>query len=270
MSATDLFGFSEDDIAMLFDDDSIVQDTGESQNAALQELSRQISGQYVDVLAAYAGSAFGGRASAARSQVDAALDALMRLAVASEDSDLVTCLAELAALLPMAEEEGARKRQQFMGQMREWVLRFADLLGIDDAARMRHLVTVDRSANPLLDELANIRGIGPKRLERLYCAGLFSVSVISQADPVDVAHVTGIPSKLAEDVVAATLDYATRCRAETLEGLTRRAIETRELVERVRRNGGPRPQVLDGVKQAFLELQKALEMLEMDANGGVQ
>jgi hypothetical protein len=85
-------------------------------------------------------------------------------------------------------------------------------------------VEFDAREIPLFGELAALPGIGPRRLERLFCAGLFAVEVVSGADPMEVAQVTGLPRALAVEVVTRAREFESEHRRRTvLEMRTRLA-----------------------------------------------
>lgn len=267
MGGDSLFEFGEGDLDFEADLDFLAEgghfvEENEGSRSALHDLSRSISGQYVEVLASFASQSLGGRSTeATRGQVVSALDALLRLGGASADEALVAVLEELRDLLPQSAVMGGTARRDFMRDMQAWVLKFAELLDESDADRMRGLVTFERGSIPLLDEIGEIRGIGPKRLERLYCAGLFSVEMLHDADPIEVAHVTGLPGRLAEDVVDAARRFAEAERERCLSDLIRRAEETHRRLEKEVRSGRPDPQLVTAVRHALEELEAAAAIL---------
>lgn len=250
--------FDEGDFAALVEGGFVVQETDEDVDASgLQRLSRRISGQYVDVLAGYAGAAFHGRATEAlRTQVDAALGGLTRLAQASGDRPLEACLTRLGALLPQTTVLGGARRRDFMRDLSAWVLDFAELLEPEDADRLRALVRFDTDRLPLLDRLAEVRGIGPKRLQRLYCAGLFSVDVVAGATAEDVASVTGLPSRLSARVVEAAAEFADEERRAVAMDLRRRSAQLKRTLSEV--DDDERQQVIAVALEAMNEIREAL------------
>ncbi|TNE91195.1 MAG: hypothetical protein EP330_06000 [Deltaproteobacteria bacterium] len=221
-----------------FDDADLADLTQEllAPSEELGRVSRRIAAQYAEVVASFAASAFAGRANEATlAQVEAAVDALRRLADASGDTQQDRLLGELWRIIGPATTGrlNSRARQSALVQLREWIPRFADTLEAEDAERLIGLVEWDSSAVPLLDELATLHGIGPRRLQRLYAAGLHNVSVVAAADPQDVAEVTGLPRELAARVVAATREYAFTERRRCLEGLRDRALRLRNILDSV-------------------------------------
>ena len=117
--------------------------------------------------------------------------------------------------------------------MWDWIPRFATTLSAEHAQRLLDLVRWDGGSAPLMEELHSLRGIGPKRLGRLYAAGLHTVDVVASADPIEVALVTGLPGKLSVNVVDATRQFAVEERVRCLESLRDRARRLREILTAV-------------------------------------
>ena len=254
----------EDDLLFLFGEGEFeVDDDDADEHAVLHTLSRRISGQYIEVLATFAAQAFAGHATPAhRDQVHAAVSALSRLAEASHDASLLGILNQLEALLPSSQVTTTGRRRRFIADLKEWVLAFSALLSDEDAERMHRLVSFDNHALPLLDELAAIKGIGPKRLERLYFAGLFSVEVVCAAEPADVAAVTALPLHLAEEVVRASVEFAHRQRVDCAQALYQRTSEISTLLKNFDPSRKDDRKLLDAARQAMEELQAALSSLD--------
>jgi Helix-hairpin-helix domain len=191
----------------------------------LLRLTRRIAGQYVEVLAGSLALAFMGKDNTATdSQLAAALETMLRLADACGAEELGRALREMDLLVRDWQERRLR-RAAFIHSLRESVLNLCRCLEPEDAASLKKLVVYSRRSLPLLDELAALPGIGPRRLNRLYSAGLFTVEAVGAADPMEVAQVTGLPRKLAEEVVRATRSYADAERRKSLEELRSRATD---------------------------------------------
>lgn len=251
-------GLEDFDVGALVANGTAVSEVGDEELQELQRLSRSISGQYVDVVVTFATQALRDRAGeAARAQVLAALDSLERLAAASHDSPLQTVLGRLREVASRGDARGKAHRTRFIHDLRSAVHAFADLLDGEDARRLRSLVAMEGARPPLLDQLAGLRGIGPKRLEALYCAGLFTVDALASASPDEVAAVTGLPLDLARDVVSATQTYATEQRTRCVDELTRRARELRAVLTALPR-GLEDQHVMNGARQAIADLQQIL------------
>ncbi len=258
LTAFDLTDSTDDDDD---DDDNGIGDLLEASDEVVR-VSRRIAGQYVEVLARFAAAAFGrSTTSVDHTQIRSAIDALHRLAKASEDHAQVALLEELQSLIEPATtgRRNSRSRQGALIRLREWLPRFADTLEPLDGKRLVHLVEWDAEAAPLLSELSEIRGIGPKRLQRLYSAGLFTVDRVAAANAEDIVAVTGIPGKLAHSVVDVTHTWAVEERERCYTGMLER-------VHRLRRILGALPSsnqdVAAAAARALLEVERALQDLE--------
>jgi predicted flap endonuclease-1-like 5' DNA nuclease len=229
----------------------------------LTGLSRRIAGQYAEVVAAFASHAFAGRSGeAALQQVRMAVNALRRLSQATHDDDVLLALDRLDGVLEHHSARGGRARQRFLKDLRDALLALADHLEPADADRLRNLVVFDRRALPLLDELANLPGIGPRRLERLYCAGLFTVEAVGAANPEEIAQVTGLPRPLAERVVEATRQFAGEQRRRVLTELQERATQLNAALTGIPLDPTTDHDLADMARSALVELQAALERLD--------
>lgn len=223
-------------------------------------VSRRIAGQYVEVLARFSASAFGRDGSAVSvDQVKSAIDALLRLARAATDEEQARLLEELLELVGPATQgrRNSRARSAAIRELRDWIPRFAATLEPADGDRLVRLVKWDRDAAPLLAELAEIHGIGPKRLGRLYAAGLFTVDSVAGSDPQDIVAVTGIPEKLAVAVVESTHAYALEERQRCLSGLVEQAHRLRRILKAV-----PMDDVVTAAAAALREVERTLHSLE--------
>lgn len=202
----------------------------------LTRVSRRVAAQYAEVLAAFARQALAGKARVTSTDhVEAAIASLLRLAQASRDSVQVALLEELTGLIEpcVTGPLRSRARQSALVRLRDWIPEFAETLEQEDGAVLIEIISWDRGGAPLMEELANLRGIGPRRLGRLYAAGLHNVAVVATADPEEVAAVTGLPLALAERVVEATREYAVEERRRCLESMQDDAARLRSLLDAV-------------------------------------
>lgn len=231
----------------------------------LGRVSRRIAAQYAEVIASFASNALAGRTSSGSvTQVEEALDALRRLSTAADDPRQRVLLDQLELLLLPATTGrlNSRSRQGALMKLRSWIPRFAETLEAEDAERMARLVEWERGSVPLLDELAGIRGIGPKRLRRLYAAGLHNVGAVADADPQEVAEVTGLPRKLSERVVEATRRFAVTERRRSLEGMREHALRLRSLLESVPLHEDELFELL--ARQSLREVMTTFRLLELE------
>ncbi|MCK6525514.1 helix-hairpin-helix domain-containing protein [Myxococcota bacterium] len=230
----------------------------------LHALARTLSGQYVDVVGAFVRQVFSSRPGRAQpgNQVLGALDALLRLSKETGDVPLQSALSTVHEVITAGVPEHRRDFNRFLTQLRDAVLVFADLLREEDAERLKGLILYQDRSLPLLEELANLRGIGPKRLERLYCAGLFTIEAVAEADPGDVAEVTGLPRKLAEQVVESTREFAERQRRSCVVELHQRVQEFHAVLPRLNPSNEDDRRILELARQTLAELQSALSQIE--------
>lgn len=271
MSLIDL-DFSDDELANLFaapPPQTGAAQQGQAQQAAeppdveateeLVALTRKLAAQYIDVLAAFARDSFRGDGEIDTHGVAGAIDALDRLAESTNDTDLLKVLRQLAKLVDAsstAHESKSRVRDLMRVQMRHWVLRFADCLEGDDRKRMRELVLFDKSNVPLFDQLARIRGIGPRRIQRMYCAGLFTVETVIQSTPDDISSVTGIPLALARRIHDETAKYAEEMKGRAVEDLVAAVDNLKNTLPRfTEKDGG----LARRIKRALADLQQTVD-----------
>lgn len=258
------------DLAALFGGAAFVRDAGPSfvplgadevhdllteTSDELAAVSGRITGQYAEVLARFAARAFGGGADASdleavRTTV-ANLRRLSRVAGSPRQREL---LDEIDALTARVVTDRSGERRRALARLQEWVPAFAETLPEEDARSLVGVLRWEKGAVPLLDELATLRGIGPRRLERLHAAGLFTVEVVGHADPDDVAAVTGIPRPLAARVVEAARRYA--------EAERRRCVEVlRENASRLARMVRGSPEEADGLRPQLAEILRDVNEL---------
>ena len=237
----------------------------------LLRLTRRIAGQYVEVLAGSLALAFMGKdSSATDSQLAAALETMLRLADACGADELGRARREMDLLVRDWQQRRPRRRAAFIHALRDSVLSLCRCLEPEDAASLKKLVVYERRSLPLLDELAALPGIGPRRLGRLYSAGLFTVEAVSAADPMEVAQVTGLPRKLAEEVVRATRAYADAERRKSLEELRSRATDALSTLRLMRPDLREDRALIELTRSTLGALQAALAALEVGAAGPTQ
>lgn len=230
----------------------------------LGRVARRIAGSYVTVVARHAAVAFGRDASDDGDlEVRSAVDALQRLAHAADDRRQLGLLHELGGLLDDLRAPHARASQRALTALTDWIPRFAETLEPEDARRLLDLVHWEKGSVPLLEELGTIRGIGRKRLARLYAAGLFSVDTVANARPEEIVQVTALPYPLAVQVVARTRQFAEDERRRCVSDLRDRAMRLAALVRSFHGAGAGTGGL---VEEATAALRQALRQLD---DGGV-
>lgn len=256
----DLFG--EDDLSLILGAAGPEAATEAAEEAhPLRMLTRNIATQYVDPIAGLATGVFAGRGRELRPQFQAAVHALRRLASASEDQEMVSVLDEFDEVLPDQDLRG-RARDRLFVRLRDWVQRFAALLPEADRDRMRAVVEVDRGESPFIQELLRVEGIGEKRMERLYCAGLFTVTAVVGATATEIASVTGMPLRLAERVVATARRYEQERPRRVASNLVQYASQTKEALESVQVDDPRRDEILAAARTAVEQLVAVLAAME--------
>ena len=227
----------------------------------LQAVSRRIAGQFVDLIQAFSGTIFTRRPNPATTdQFKHALDALHRLAVATQDAPQIALLDEMrTALVELVDHhERGRVLDRFATWLRAWIPRFSATLDAADGERLVSLVSYRNQTIPLFAELGNIQGIGRRRLERLYCAGLYTVEAVCAADATELAQVTGLPQALAARVIEATRAYAVEQRRRCVFEMRDRA---RELARTMTSAQGADPELVRLAMSTMVELQSLLATL---------
>jgi len=260
------FHFSDDELSALLhgtDESSTLESLPESvaPSQELRVLSRQLAGQYVDVLASFISQAFAHvTISATSEQVHSTLHPLLRLADETGDIELGGRLRELKSMLESPPADTQRERTRYLKQLRAWLLSYATCLSGQSGRRLRELVDFGEQQPPLLRALEQIKGIGPRRLDRLYCAGLFTVDRVINADPEEIAQVTGLPIRLAEEVVARTHAFSTQERKRQAQEL-RRSVLT--FTQSLRSLGAyDDPTMLEAAQETLAQLQQLIAQLK--------
>lgn len=206
-----LSGPSRGNLLVSFDDDD------DDDSPELLAVTHRIAEQYIDVVVMVAQRVLSSTDHAgATLQLGGALDSLIVLADAAGDQAQVALLQEMRDECRVYEETGNKGRRRFVPRLRAWLPRYADQVGGDAGARLRDVFQFRSSDVPLFRELANLKGMGPKRLESLYCAGLHTVDALCAADAEGVSQVTGIPRALAEDLLAHARAWASENHRRTL------------------------------------------------------
>lgn len=226
----------------------------------LVAVAQRVSGQYVEILAMVSAQLLAGTAHVgAADQLESALDALRRLVVVQEADETLSLIDEMIAACSTwrTAGPGRRARTRFLDTLRAWLPRLARALGPEEGNRLRNLTEYDPGAVPLFSELEGIRGMGPKRLQRLYCAGLFTVDALSAADPVEVSQVTGLPRELTTQIVERTRTFATEHRRRTIASMQQRLGEFARLVQEI----DPRrePELARLARTAVLEMRRLVQ-----------
>ncbi len=203
----------------------------------LHAVARRIAGSHVDVVASFARTVFSGTVSRAdMMRFTSALSQLERLALAADDGVQEEVLRGMREFVVdrLAALEGKRGRRVLLPRVRGFLDAFSACLDGEDAERLARLVRYEAGTVPLLEQLARLSGIGPRRLERLYCCGLYSVDALVHADPDEVAAVSGLPRLLAGEVVRAARAWASERRDASVRQLRTSLAEFLAMAEALR------------------------------------
>jgi hypothetical protein len=94
--------------------------------------------------------------------------------------------------------------------IRPFSLTFEQLIeALSDEVRQEYFADFHyrKDSNELIEEIRRIRNIGPKRIQRLYAAGLTNIKIIEQASAWDIAVTTGIMIELARQIKHVAEEY---------------------------------------------------------------
>lgn len=114
-----------------------------------------------------------------------------------------------------------------------------------------------KNSNPLLEEFRNIRNIGPKRLQRLYAAGLTTIEGVESAYPEDIAVTTGISIKLVYQIKEVAKLYRMRRERDQVQKVKRLTSELMDAVKGLRFDRSLR--VVKEVAPGLKDLNRVLE-----------
>lgn len=239
----------------------LVTESESETETALQHVAQRISGQYGEVIAVWTRAVLSSKEPAETSGVAATVENLIRLAESSQNrtqTDLLRALQEILQSL-----QGTRPRDRrgdrARVRLRDWIPEYAKTLVGADATRLLKLVRWDAGAAPLMSELRGVAGLGPRRLTRLYSAGLGDVDAVATAEPEEVAAVTGIPFAVAVDAVSRAREYAVTERRRCVEDIQVRATRLHALLNRL--EDGPDPELVEVARVTLGQVEHAFKAL---------
>lgn len=178
-------------------------------SAEARALARMLGSQYAEVIAHYAVDALMGRNSRHAPKLRQIVKSFRKLATEMNDHELLQLYEQLGELIETFTTSSTHERRLSASRkLRDWVMAFADLVGDEAAWKLRRLVVFRKGVHPLISHIREIRGIGDKRLERLYSAGLLTTDSLVDADPSELSQIVGIPTRLARHVVEACRRFA--------------------------------------------------------------
>lgn len=256
---------SDLDLDAILSDPSNMEAPGDAvlDTSHLVELGRDLSVQYVDVIANYATEVFASLdPSASRSQVQAAVANLHDLSRATNDQLMQDKLARLAEVIDEPVPRAQVQRTRYVDTLKAAIGGFGELLEGEGRQRLLGIVRYRTQGDPVLMFLRTIHGIGPRRLERLYLAGLHDLDRLTSADPEEVAAVTGLPLKLAHTVVEESTRFAEEERKRALHALSEKAAWLTRSVANLDPADDEQRSLIDGARAAMRHLESMLAKLE--------
>lgn len=244
--------------------------TGVAVNDAAPEIShearalaRALGAQYVEVIAHYAVDALMGRTSRHAPKLKAVLKDSRRLAHEMGDGELLTMYDELNELIDaFASAATGEPRVIASRRLRDWVMTFADLVGDEPGQKLRRVVVFRKGVHPLISHLREVRGIGDKRLERLYAAGLLTTETLVEAEPKELANIVGIPLRLARAVVEACQRFSDQQRLSHVKSLKTAAGEVTKALRHADQHDQSHVRLVAAVRDTISGLAEALKELE--------
>lgn len=239
----------------------LVDESEEEEDSALQRVAQRISGEYGEVIASWISRVLATSDPAETEGMQATVSNLLRLAQSAQRTEQVELLTQLRQTLHELQGTKPRTRRGDRARvaLRDWIPAFAETLHGEDAERLLRVVRWDEDTMPLLDELKGVDGIGPRRLTRLYAAGLGNLDSVANADPEDVAAVTGIPVAIAEEVVRRARAFAVEERHRCVTEIQQRAQRLKTLLTRI--HDGQDGDLIAAARSALAHVEGAFQEL---------
>ncbi|MFK7930968.1 MAG: helix-hairpin-helix domain-containing protein [Myxococcota bacterium] len=225
----------------------------------LQALGRDLAAQYANTIGDYAVSVFSREDSEkGRLQVRAAITSMLDLANATSDAALVRTLTPWLPLLdaPSPRKTLARTRQ--IKDLKAMVKDFASLLDEQEQQQLLSIVQYRGRSSPLMAFLRQLPGIGPRRLERMFLAGLHDLDRLCTAEPDELQRVTGMPLAVAQNTCRSARVFAEEERKRAFHALTERAAWLTESVGKLNMADPEQRRLIEFARQAMNALQEQL------------
>lgn len=256
--------FSDDELAQVLAPRPLTEPLPAPEvSGSARALARMLGAQYAEIIAHYAIDTIAGRSSKHAPKLEQIIRNFKRLATEMGDHELLRLYESLAELIEAYEgAKSADARGAVSQRLRDWVMTFADLVGGDAGQKLRRLVVFKKGVHPLISHLREIRGIGEKRLERLYAAGLLTVEALVEADPMELASVVGVPKKLARQVVEACQRFAEAQRVSHVRSLKNVVGDVARVLQQIDPNDDSHVRLVAAVRETIAELDRAVRELE--------
>lgn len=181
---------------------------------------------------------------------------LLQLTVAMEQRDAQEVLGRFLAHIGLLERHSGNLTYKELEPFNLCFDLLLSCVGTELRERYLSICFYQRNSNPLLEEIRRIKFMGPRRLQRLYTVGLVTVEALAGARPQELTEVTGLPTKLAEQVI----DVANQFRSQQRDN-RRRALRTlcQDLREELNVLTATDVGLLDGLES---ELEETLATLQ--------
>ncbi|MCB9680734.1 MAG: helix-hairpin-helix domain-containing protein [Alphaproteobacteria bacterium] len=224
------FDFDDVELEGLFDA-SVSSNRPPERARDLVDLGREMVDPYLDVIAGYVRDRLRHLGDVADDAIDAAVETLLTLTMGTGDERLFAHLQHLSSL-SRAAPVGRASVDRWRVALRQWTEDMAAELGPIRGARFRQLVDTETGTTALLDELGGIRGMGPRRLQRLYCAGLYTVDAVLSVEADEMAAVSGVPRVLCDTVRTTTAMFKEQAVTRGVSRLERDAADLERALTR--------------------------------------
>lgn len=253
--------FSEEELDMVMTGKTEIEAPEVSYQA--RALARTLGAQYVEVIAHYAIDALQGRTSRHAPKLRQIVRDSRRLATEMGDGELLALYGELSDLIEtFGPSLAAEQRLATSRKLREWVMTFADLVGGEAGQKLRRVVVYRKGVHPLISHLRGLRGIGERRLEKLYAAGLLTADRLVDADPAELAHIVGIPLRLARQVVETCQRFIADQRLSHVKSLKNVVGEVTRTLRHVDPHDPAHVRLVASVRETINGLVEAITALE--------
>lgn len=265
MAADDEVFFTDDDLAAMLDGSAV--EVGTSRPTAsvdARSLARTLAAQYAEVVAHHASDMVLGRNLRLAPRLRSVLADSRRLAEEMEDTEMLVHYERLETILKDGQAPAltAAARQERAQELNDWVAAFADLVGGEVGSRLVRDVLLKKGGSPLISHLREVKGIGEKRLERLYAAGLLTTDALVDADPKELAGIVGLPLTVAELVVGAARGFAEEQRRSSVQSLRQAAFDVMRNLRDVHPSDPDFRKLLSTIRDTLVRLERTISQFE--------
>lgn len=232
----------------------------------LQELFRELLSQHLEPISGFIRMLR--RSHSAHDVVDGFknyLAPLLQLTVAMEQRESQEILGRFLAHLSQLERYKGILTYRELEPFNLYFDLLLNCVGNELRERYLSICFYQRNSNPLLEEIRRIKFMGPRRLQRLYTVGLVTVDALAGARPTELSETTGLPTKLAEQVI----DVANQYRSQQREN-RRRALLTlfQDLREELNLLAATDAELLSGLESELDDTLSTLQRIRSYLPGG--